>query len=221
MNIQAAHLAASVHRRLLNQSKARGMDFNLLLARLAIERFLYRLALSPYVDQFVLKGAMMLQVWLPEAGRPTRDLDLLGFGDLSADRLRAYRPKTTIAEKLHAMVTLDLQNSRMKDFFDLLRLAQMHSFTGELLVAAVQDTFARRRTAIPAAPPTAFTPAFAQHPSKVLQWKAFRKKSGLHPVEEDFVSVIEMIVRLSIRLLFWLFRGIMLYLISMCATMRV
>jgi hypothetical protein len=88
MNAQAVNLAASVHQRLLNQSKARGIDFNLLLARFAIERFLYRLTRSPYADQFVLKGAMMFQVWLPEAGRPTRDLDLLGFGNLSTDRLR-------------------------------------------------------------------------------------------------------------------------------------
>ena len=64
------------------------MDFNLLLTRYAIERFLYRLTQSPYADQFVLKGAMLLQIWLPEAGRPTRDLDLLGFGDVSAGRLR-------------------------------------------------------------------------------------------------------------------------------------
>jgi hypothetical protein len=47
VNPEAAALAASVHQRLLNQSKARGLDFNLLLARFAIERFLYRLAQSP------------------------------------------------------------------------------------------------------------------------------------------------------------------------------
>ena len=81
----------------------------------------------------------------------------------------------------------------MKDFFDLLRLAQTHSFSGDLLVAAVHDTFARRNTVIPATRPTAFTSGFAKHPSKVLQWNAFRRKSGLQPVEEDFVAVIEMI----------------------------
>ena len=278
MNAEPVNLAASIHQRLLNQSKARGIDFNLLLTHFAIERFLYRLSLSPHADQFVLKGAMMLQIWLPETGRPTRDLDLLGFGDLTADRLRqvfaaicdqpvesdgvnlladsvtvqairgqdeyggqrvtlegllgsarlhvqvdvgigdrltppaewivypvlldlprprlrAYRPETSIAEKLHAMVVLDLQNSRLKDFFDLLRLAQTLSFTGDVLVAAVRDTFARRRTVIPPEPPTAFTSAFAGDPSKILQWKAFRNRSGLRPVEEDLASVIEMLTR--------------------------
>jgi len=38
MSVQKPNLAASIHQRLLNQSKARGLDFNLLLARFAIER---------------------------------------------------------------------------------------------------------------------------------------------------------------------------------------
>lgn len=70
-----SNLAASVRQRLLNQSKTSGFDFNLLLTRFAIERFLYRLASSPFNGQFILKGAMLLQVWLPDTGRPTRDLD--------------------------------------------------------------------------------------------------------------------------------------------------
>lgn len=89
MTSEDTGLAASIHQRLLNLSKARSLDFNLLLARFAIERFLYRLSQSPYADVFVLKGAMLLQVWLADTSRPTRDLDLLGFGDVSAERLRA------------------------------------------------------------------------------------------------------------------------------------
>jgi len=42
-----ADLTASIHARLLNLAKARGEDFNLILARYAIERFLYRLSLVP------------------------------------------------------------------------------------------------------------------------------------------------------------------------------
>jgi hypothetical protein len=61
MTAEDPGLAASIHQRLLNQSKARRVDFNLLLVRFAIERFLYRLSQSPYADQFVLKGAMLLQ----------------------------------------------------------------------------------------------------------------------------------------------------------------
>jgi hypothetical protein len=38
---------------------------------------------SPYADRFVLKGAMLVAVWMPDAFRATRDLDLLGRGDAS------------------------------------------------------------------------------------------------------------------------------------------
>ncbi|MDP1675105.1 MAG: nucleotidyl transferase AbiEii/AbiGii toxin family protein, partial [Burkholderiales bacterium] len=53
----------------------------------AVERFLYRLSRSPHVERFVLKGALLLLVWLGDALRPTRDADLLGFGDLSDQEL--------------------------------------------------------------------------------------------------------------------------------------
>jgi hypothetical protein len=63
------------------------VDPNLVLTRYATERLLYRLSRSRHADRFVLKGALLLLVWLGETIRPTRDADLLGFGDLSADAL--------------------------------------------------------------------------------------------------------------------------------------
>lgn len=80
-------LARSVQVRLARQAKAIGVDPNLVLTRYAVERFLYRLSRSPYAERFVLKGALLLLVWLGETLRPTRDADLLGFGDLSDDAL--------------------------------------------------------------------------------------------------------------------------------------
>jgi hypothetical protein len=82
-------LAASVHRRLLNIGLDTGDSLDLLFSRYAIERLLYRLSLSPYANQFVLKGALLFVVWQMPDHRPTRDLDLLGYGDDSAERLRA------------------------------------------------------------------------------------------------------------------------------------
>jgi predicted nucleotidyltransferase component of viral defense system len=55
-------------------------DFGLVLSRYGLERFLYRLSTSHHRDLFVLKGALLLQVWTGEIYRPTRDLDLLGKG---------------------------------------------------------------------------------------------------------------------------------------------
>lgn len=268
------NLAASVRTRLLNLSRERGEPLDRLMEQYATGRFLYRLAESEYRDRFILKGAQLFRVWSAEHHRPTRDLDLLGFGDSSevtiksvftelvqipidppdgllwgnietgairddltyggvravltvhlagarislqidvgfgdaitpeaimtdwrelldfpVARLLAYPPESVIAEKLEAAVTLGLQNSRMKDFFDLHWLREHQSFDGGLLLAAVEATFARRGTVIPSTPPTALSEVFSRDDGKTLQWNAFRKKGQL-----DAPELPEVIAKLS------------------------
>jgi len=79
--------AASVRARLLTQAKARGEDYNLVLTRYAIERFLYRLSLSSARDRLWLKGALLFDLWFGVPHRPTRDADFLGFGEVNAKLL--------------------------------------------------------------------------------------------------------------------------------------
>lgn len=80
--------AASIRRQLSQGARDRGEDFQLTLQRYAVERLLFRLDRSPYRDRFVLKGAMLYVVWGGETYRPTRDLDLLGYGAPSAEAVR-------------------------------------------------------------------------------------------------------------------------------------
>ena len=73
------NLAASVHQRLLDKARQTGRPFNELLQYFAIERFLYRLSQSKYAKNFVLKGALMLNVWKGSSlPRSTLDIDVLG-----------------------------------------------------------------------------------------------------------------------------------------------
>lgn len=81
-------IGASAFSRLKALARAPGQDFNLTLSRYACERLLYRLSRSPHRDGFMLKGATLFAVWEEEPHRPTRDIDLLGFGEDSAQRLR-------------------------------------------------------------------------------------------------------------------------------------
>jgi predicted nucleotidyltransferase component of viral defense system len=83
--VESRNIAASIRQRLLNFSNSTGEDFGLILTRYGVERLLYRLSQSKYHDQFVLKGAMLFQVWTNAPHRPTRDLDLLGSGDPSLE----------------------------------------------------------------------------------------------------------------------------------------
>lgn len=266
----------SVQTRLVRHAKSMGVDPNFVLARYAIERVLYRLSLSPYADRFVLKGALLLAVWLGETIRSTRDADLLGFGKLGADdlaaifaeicavaaepdglvfdtasirvtairaedayggqritlmaqlgsarlrvqvdvgmgdavtpepewldypslldlprpRLRVYRAETAISEKVHAMVTLGRNNSRMKDFFDVHALATRESFDGQVLLDAVRATFDRRNTGIPTQPPIAFTPVFAGVEGKSSQWMGFLRRNRLSSAPADLGAVVDVI----------------------------
>ncbi len=82
-------LAQSVHTRLIRHAQSLGVDPNLVLARFATERLLYRLSRSRHAERFVLKGALLLLMWLGETIRPRRNADLLGFGDLSDETLAA------------------------------------------------------------------------------------------------------------------------------------
>jgi predicted nucleotidyltransferase component of viral defense system len=87
MNSARDGLARSVQVRIARHAKEIGVDPNLVLTRYAVERFLYRLSRSAHGENFVLKGALLLLVWLGETLRPTRDADLLGVGEFSDDAL--------------------------------------------------------------------------------------------------------------------------------------
>jgi predicted nucleotidyltransferase component of viral defense system len=80
---------ASVRQRLLNYARSSGQDFVFVLRTFAMERLLYRLSRSPYVDNFVLKGAMLFKLWTGDFYRQTRDIDVLAFKSESIDSLNA------------------------------------------------------------------------------------------------------------------------------------
>ena len=81
------NIGASVRARLLDRARAERSDFQILLTRYALERLLYRLSVSPHRDRFILKGAMLFVTWVADPFRPTRDLDLHGYGDNDAEAI--------------------------------------------------------------------------------------------------------------------------------------
>ena len=75
---QYKNISASIRQRLLTKARKTGRPFSELLQYFAMERFLYRLSNSPYADNFILKGALMLTVWEAPLTRPTMYIDFLG-----------------------------------------------------------------------------------------------------------------------------------------------
>ena len=257
-----ANLGASVRARLLNRAKAEKTEFGLLLTRFALERLLYRLSISRHREQFLLKGALLFDLWFDEPHRPTRDADFLAFGspdltvmaaafreicalegtdgivfdptsvkaqeirkeanyagiritltgsldgarchvqadigfgdavtpaaedteypvlldDLPTPRLRVYPRYTVIAEKFHAVASLGIANSRMKDFFDLWVLTRHSELEPTVLCRAITATFARRGTALPTNTPVGLSDEFADDGAKQIQWRAFTARNQL------------------------------------------
>jgi predicted nucleotidyltransferase component of viral defense system len=133
------NIAASVRQRLLNLSKASGVDYNQLLIRYAIERLLYRLSRSRHRENFVLKGAMLFVIWEGSPHRPTQDVDLLGFGDRSPDHIASvFRElcETAVEDDgiIFATKTVEAEEIRTTDEYGGVRVR----FTASLGGAAIR-----------------------------------------------------------------------------------
>lgn len=79
--------AQSILARLKNKAQDEGVEYQQILTRYGLERMLYRLSQSRHVDSFLLKGAMLFNLWFDMPHRPTRDVDLLGFGSYGLEAL--------------------------------------------------------------------------------------------------------------------------------------
>ena len=75
---------------------------------------------------------------------------------------------------------------------DIWVLSRNFGFQGKVLADAIQATFKRRETEIPAEPPLALTKEFYQDPSKQAQWTAFLRRTRID-VAEPFSNIIKAI----------------------------
>ena len=94
MNDEIRDMPKSVHDRLLNIARKANRPYNEFQQRFAMERFLYRLSVSSFSQQFILKGALAFLAWTGEQSlyRPTMDIDLLGRTSNSQENLlRIFR----------------------------------------------------------------------------------------------------------------------------------
>lgn len=137
----AHDLAASVRARLLNIAKAEQTDFNSVLVRYALERFLYRLGQSAHADHFVLKGAMLFNLWYAMPHRPTRDVDLLGFGpsDLQAIA-QAFRE--IVSEVAEDGIVFDAASVRVEE------IRKNAGYAGARVIVSAELARARCKTQI-------------------------------------------------------------------------
>lgn len=80
--------AQSVRQKLLNYANENNDDFQMILTRYGLERLLTRIADSKYREVFILKGAMLFQIWSETKHRATRDVDFMSFGNNDIDKIK-------------------------------------------------------------------------------------------------------------------------------------
>lgn len=116
--------------------------------------------------------------------------------DMPAPRLRVYPRETVFAEKVEAISSLGIANSRMKDYFDLLALVREAAMDETMLRAAIGATFERRGTRLSEDVPFGLTDEFSHDRQKQAQWHAFLRRNRLGGVSlEDATSEIRAFVR--------------------------
>ncbi len=118
------------------------------------------------------------------------------LADMSPPVPRVYPAYTVVAEKYHAMVSLGMVNTRLKDYFGLWFLTRNFVIDPELLRNAIAATFARCPTFLPQQFPLGLSDAFAQDATKVQQWKSFLSKNKLQAPALNTVMT-------ELRLLLW------------------
>jgi len=250
----------SVKTKLLNLMNSSGYKYMYLLARYFNERLLYRVSVSPYRENFLLKGGSLLYALNGLETRPTIDIDFMaqrisrdrehlekvfreilsiecledgvtfdvdglrsepitvekdypgsrffvtakmdtivypmsmdiGFGDVVTPgpvtvdfplllqdvpiiNIQAYSLETIVAEKFHAMVERDVNNSRMKDFFDCYQILTTKELDDEMLYEAINATFDNRELAYNANLQL-FKDDFCTDEVRLKRWEVFLKK---------------------------------------------
>lgn len=81
MKHEVSNIPASIQARLQNKARESGQPFNELLQYYGMERFLYRLSKTPYVNDLILKGGLMFYGLGIPMRRTTRDIDFLGISE--------------------------------------------------------------------------------------------------------------------------------------------
>lgn len=111
---------------------------------------------------------------------------------LPVPNILAYSIETVVAEKMHAVIDLADQSSRMKDYYDLYDLLSKEKYDSETLQEAMIRTFENRHTSYDANT-MFFRTDFAENNQMQVRWKAFLRK--ITKEEMTFSEVVTYIQR--------------------------
>jgi len=117
------------------------------------------------------------------------ELDYPTLINLPSPKLMVYSLESSIAEKFEAIVKLNFQTSRMKDFYDIMFIAGSKPFQSKTLKEALETTFKVRETKL-SERKVIYEEEFKHDKTKQVQWNSFIIKNKLN-ADNEFKKVVE------------------------------
>lgn len=121
-----------------------------------MERFLERVSVSEYRNNFILKGGMLVASIVGVDMRATMDIDttvkalplnekdaraiIERIGELQLESVLSYNLETLLAEKMQTILARGLANTRMRDFYDVYEI--MNSKADQISFDVLKKAFA-------------------------------------------------------------------------------
>lgn len=142
--------------------------------------------------------AMRVDVGFGNAVTPTPQVvEFPSMLDFPAPKVMVYPLETTIAEKLHAMAAFGLDNTRLKDYYDLWVVSTRlsHLFDRATLALALRRTFAIQERPLPEAF-EGLSDSFVER--KTREWTAYLGKTRLRhappPLAETVAEIRKVVL---------------------------
>jgi predicted nucleotidyltransferase component of viral defense system len=111
--------------------------------------------------------------------------------------LMAYNVETVLAEKLETILSRDITNTRMRDFYDIYVLTKTHSFDKKIFKSALEKTSQNRNTTPQVAEARSIIEAIETNFLMADLWKRYQKKYA-YAVDITWPMAMDSVKRLSL-----------------------
>lgn len=128
-------------------------------------------------------------VVIPEPINLSYPILIVGMPEVN---ILAYSLETVVAEKFQSMIDHSVENSRMKDFFDVYRILLSGNVADDMLAEAINATFENRGTEMNT-DHSLFSVSFSTDAMRVSMWNSYLKKIKYAeplPFNEVWTSIV-------------------------------
>lgn len=146
--------------KLKNISKEKQVDFNILLRLYMYDRFIERLSVSKYKDNFILKGGFYLSTLFGVENRSTMDIDT-SFRNADFN-------ETSITEMIKEIISIDIKDGTKISFLGLYSIRDEDEYGGFRIELMVELENIREKFSVDVATGDSITPSVILYRYKTI-----------------------------------------------------